>query len=59
MSIVPFKDPFRHFSREQVREVMAKLDVNAEALAGPVRGKGYYLHFETFDTLSDGVAYFA
>jgi hypothetical protein len=59
MSVVPFKDPFRVFSRETARAMMQKLDVNAEALSGSVRGKEYYLFFDTFDTLADGVSYFA
>lgn len=59
MDVVPFKDPFRVFSREQVRAIMSKLHVNAEAIAGPIRRKDYFLQFDTFDTLSDGVSYFA
>lgn len=53
------KDPFRAFPRDQVAAIMGQLGVDPSNFDGPKRAKNYFLYFDTFDTLSDGLEYLA
>lgn len=53
--------PFRYFSRERVVATMGKLRMDAGMLSGDARktSRGRTLYFNSYDTYSDPVCYFA
>ena len=54
-------NPFRYFSRAKVVAAMGRLRIDPGSITGDGRknSRGRTLVFDTFDTLSDPVAYFA
>lgn len=54
-------NPFRYYGRDRIVAVMGKLRIDAGAISGEARknSRGRTLYFDTFDTLSDPVVYFA
>jgi hypothetical protein len=55
------KDPFRRFSREAVEGIMKRVDVTPQFLSRKTRVgcPAKVMDFPTFDSIPDGVAYFA